>query len=238
LTRIAQIIPNNAKVLDIGAGNGLLALILSKIHDNIIIDGIEPNPYAAKIASKNYRQFYHGFAQEYKDMIREERYDYVVLADVIEHVDNPQAFLQDLFSDMPGETKVILTTPNVAFGSVRLALLNGQFNYVDSGILEKSHLRFFTLQTIIDLISSVDMKIERIYFLQRDFSRTEIPVKRTILNFFCIFSMLSDDLSSTYQFLLVLTRDEVLTEKIYFGRKFKLFDKLILEFERIFKSLV
>src|SRR5437899_10982507 len=58
LNRISNIIPNDVKVLDIGAGNGLLALVLKATHRNILVDGIEPNSYASQLAKKNYRNSY------------------------------------------------------------------------------------------------------------------------------------------------------------------------------------
>ncbi len=221
LNRICQIIPDGSKVLDIGVGNGLLALILLKSHKNIVIDGIEPDPYAAKLAKVNYRCFYSGYAQEFKDMILNEGYDYIVLADVVEHISDPQTFLSDLCSGLTERTRIILSIPNIAFGAVRIALLNGEFNYVDSGLLEKTHIRFFTLKTIEVLISKINMNIEKLYFLQRDILSSEIKLDKYNLNLFCLYSLFKDELASTYQFLLVLNRKQVITEEKCFGEKTK-----------------
>lgn len=219
LNRISQIIPENVKVLDIGAGNGLLACLLMEKRNNIIIDGIEPDPYAAKIAGKYYRHFYCGIAQEFKDMILRENYDFIILADVIEHINDPLALLRDLCSGISKKTRLIISVPNIAFGAVRMALLNGEFQYVDSGILEKTHVRFFTLKTLKTLISELNMNIEKLYFLQRDLFNTEIDLNKFKISLICLLKILSDDLSSTYQFLMVLTKENVSTEKRCFGEK-------------------
>lgn len=221
LNRISEIIPDNAKVLDIGAGNGLLACVLREKHKEIIIDGIEPNHFAADLASKNYRHFYQGFAQDFIDIINREDYDFIVLADVLEHVNDPLALLLDLSSGLSNKTKIIISVPNIAFGAIRIGLMNGEFDYVDSGILEKTHVRFFTLKTIEMLVSNINMKIEKLYFLQRDFLRMDINPERFNFDLFCLYNLLKDELALVYQFLLVLTREEATTELHFFGDKIK-----------------
>lgn len=221
LNRISKIIPDNSKVLDIGAGNGILAIVLKKKHSNLIIDGIEPNSYAANLARKNYRFFFQGFAHEFKDKIIKENYDFIVFADVIEHIADPSSYLLNLCSNLSYNTKIILTVPNIAFGAVRISLLNGEFVYVESGILEKTHLRFFTLESLKRLVSEIDLSTEKLYFLQKNIFNTEIDLKRFNTDFLCIRKILKDDLSSTYQFLLVLTKKKVETDIKYFGVKTK-----------------
>ncbi|MHB8171613.1 MAG: class I SAM-dependent methyltransferase [Thermincolia bacterium] len=221
LNRISELISPGAKVLDIGAGNGLLAWVIREKHGDVIIDGIEPDSYAANLAKKFYRRFYCGLAQDFKDEIFKEDYDFIILADVIEHLNDPLAFLNELCADLPEKTRVILSIPNVAFGTVRISLLNGDFNYVDSGLLEKTHLRFFTLKTIEKLVSNMGMNTEKIYLLQRNIFNTEIDIEKFDLDLYTLLKVMRDELSSTYQFLVVLTKKTVKTEKRCFGEKLK-----------------
>lgn len=67
------------------------------------------------------------------------------MADVIEHFAYPDEVLAALVARAKPGARFLLSTPNVAHLSVRLNLLQGRFDYVDSGILESTHLRFFTL---------------------------------------------------------------------------------------------
>jgi len=96
----------------------------------------------------------------------QKEYDFVVLADVIEHVADPLEFLKQLRTIVSLNTKILISVPNIAFGAIRIELLNGIFDYVDSGIRERTHLRFFTLKTIYELVNELGMNLERIYFLQ------------------------------------------------------------------------
>lgn len=206
LCNIVRDIPANSVILDIGAGNGLLAMLFKHIKKEVVIDGVEPSKAAAKIAKKNYRNFYVGYAQDYLSEIKKNNYDYVVLADVIEHTQDPVAFLKDLSRSISRDTKVIVSIPNVAFGSVRLSLLDGNYNYVDSGLLEKTHIRFFTKETLEETIKESGLGVVKVVYLQRRFDSTEIPInlKRNIFN---SIRLTKDELASTYQFYLILSKE-------------------------------
>jgi 2-polyprenyl-3-methyl-5-hydroxy-6-metoxy-1,4-benzoquinol methylase len=219
LNRICALIPAGSTVLDIGAGNGLTALLLKKSGKQVIIDGIEPSSQAALLASPHYRHFYTGYAQDFMEKISKTDYDFIILADVIEHMMDPLAFLQDLSSRISDRTRLVLTVPNVAFGAVRLALLSGRFEYVDSGLLERTHLRFFTLATLEKIIREIGMNAEKTYFLRQNIFATEIDLRKLGVNPLCLGRMLRDELAWTYQFLLVLTRKPVVTERRSFGKK-------------------
>jgi 2-polyprenyl-3-methyl-5-hydroxy-6-metoxy-1,4-benzoquinol methylase len=218
LNRIASLIPDGSRVLDVGAGNGLLAQVLHASRRDIVIDGVEPSPHAAALAAPHYRRFHTGFVEELL-ATSTEPYDFVVLADVIEHVADPLAFLRQLIDELRRETRFVIDTPNVAFGTVRLALLNGQFAYVDSGLLERTHLRFFTLTTLEQLVAALGLHIEKLYLLQRHLFETEIPVAHFATDTRVMMRLLRDELASTYQFLFVLGPDEVETERRAFGRR-------------------
>ena len=219
LNRICALIPTGSTILDIGAGNGLMALLLKKSGKQVIIDGIEPSPQAAALASPHYRHFYTGYVQEFAQKITEADYNFIILADVIEHMADPQTFLRDLSSRISDRTRLVLSVPNVAFGAVRLALLGGRFEYVDSGLLERTHLRFFTFATLERIIREIGMNVEKLYFLRRNIFSTEIDLRNIGANPLCLGRMLRDELAWTYQFLLVLTRQTVATERRSFGKK-------------------
>jgi 2-polyprenyl-3-methyl-5-hydroxy-6-metoxy-1,4-benzoquinol methylase len=223
LNRIVKLIPDGSSVLDVGAGNGLLARLLRETHQDIVVDGIEPNRYAAALAAPHYRRFHLGFAESLVEPLAE-HYDFIVLADVVEHVADPFAFLGRLTEGLPNDTRVVVDTPNVAFGAVRLALLKGRFDYVDSGLLERTHLRFFTLATLERLVTELGLNIEKLYLLQRSLLRTEIPATDILLDPTVVLRLLRDDLASTYQFLLVLTREDVVTERKVFGEPLRTMD--------------
>lgn len=209
LGQIARILPDAATVLDIGAGNGMLGRVLRRAGKRVIIDAIEPSGFAAKLAEPFYRTVYQGYAQEYSQTIRATRYDYIVLADVIEHIPDPAAFLSDILQNLSGTTRLIVSIPNIAFGGVRLALLNGAFDYVDSGLLERTHLRFFTLASARRLFSHLHIYPERILSLERSFYRMEFSRNLLSASPFIIINLARKADARAYQYLFVLTQKPV-----------------------------
>lgn len=218
---ISKILRERTKVLDIGAGNGIFAKYLMENHFECCIDGIEPSKYASQLAKQYYRKFYIGEAQEFYKEIKSEEYDYIILADVIEHMQNPLNLLKELRAIIPYQCKIILSLPNVAFGAVRFSLMNGIFDYSDSGILENTHLRFFTLKTIESLVENSEFYIEKIFYLQRKLNVSEINLERLKLNPLIFYHVKNDPLAFTYQFVVILTKKQCIPENIYIGERSK-----------------
>jgi len=90
-------------------------------------------------------------------------YDYLLLLDIIEHLQNPERFLERLRAQFDYSPKtVVLTTPNVAFGIQRLMLLLGQFNYGKAGILDRTHTRLFTFRSLRHLLDDAGFRIKEV----------------------------------------------------------------------------
>jgi glycosyltransferase involved in cell wall biosynthesis len=91
------------------------------------------------------------------------RHQYLLLLDVIEHLPNPEAFIEQLRKQFDYEPKrLVLTTPNVGFAVPRLMLLLGQFNYGKVGILSRSHTRLFTFRSIQRLLRDAGFRIKEV----------------------------------------------------------------------------
>ncbi len=208
--RVACLIPNGATVLDIGAGNGMLPTISQRLNKTITFDGIEPDPRGAQVARPLYRRFHQGYLEDCA--FHSAEYQFIVCGDVIEHTVNPEQFLMTLKGWLRPSTKLLLSLPNVAFAAVRCGLLDGHFDYVDSGLLERTHLRFFTYETIESMVNKLSLNIDRLYLLQRDPLDCEIHLNETSVKI--IRRLARDELALTYQFLLELGQQKGPTEKI------------------------
>jgi hypothetical protein len=86
----------------------------------------------------------------------------VVLADVLEHLPDPAALLRDLKNALTDEGLLIASVPNVAHWSVRRNLAFGRFDYEPSGIMDATHLRWFTRSTLTHLVESCGFDVVRI----------------------------------------------------------------------------
>jgi 2-polyprenyl-3-methyl-5-hydroxy-6-metoxy-1,4-benzoquinol methylase len=98
-----------------------------------------------------------------------DRFDVVAAGDVLEHLRDPVRALRSLRSVLRSGGRVVASIPNVAHGSVRLALLTGAFPYEESGLLDRTHLRFFTVSSLRDLFESAGYTIDVL-------ERVEMPI--------------------------------------------------------------
>jgi hypothetical protein len=90
-------------------------------------------------------------------------YDTLLMLDVIEHIKDPESFLEQVRAQFTSQPKkVILTTPNIAFVVQRLMLLAGQFNYGKAGILDRTHTRLFTFRTLEHLLRDQGFRIKEV----------------------------------------------------------------------------
>lgn len=157
---LALMPPPPRKVLDIGTAGGYLGAALSARGYTVV--GIEADAQAASIAAPAYATMYHTDVTT-RPVLAHAPFEVVLLADVLEHLPDPAATLawvEELL--LPGG-RVLISVPNVAFISVRLGLLVGRFEYQPRGILDKTHLRFFTRRSLLREIRSARLQPQRLW---------------------------------------------------------------------------
>lgn len=145
-------------LLDIGAAGGELASLLSADFDTLI--GIDGDP--ARVGTLS-RHFDHAFVADVNTLTRLPAAKAVVLADVLEHLPQPEQFLRLVRTAIQTDGRLYVSVPNIANITTRLSLLFGRWNYADRGILDRTHLRFYTRETIVAELSGAGfepMKIE------------------------------------------------------------------------------
>lgn len=149
-------LPAQSKVLDVGTASGMLARRSG--NKSLHFFGIEAVAEWAEIASPFYEKLW---VCSFDDAPNEalSGYDAVILGDVLEHMPAPDRALKKLVDLQPAECKFIVSVPNVANLWVRLHLLMGRFDYAERGILDKTHLRFFTRKTAKALINNAGLEI-------------------------------------------------------------------------------
>ncbi len=138
---IAARVADGARVLDAGAGEGAFAEELKARGCTVV--ALEVDPARAEAArARGLDVAVRNLETAGLDDLG--RFDIVVCADVLEHLVDPAAALQKLKGTLAPGGKIIASIPNVAFYGVRLRLLAGRFDYTETGILDRTHLRFFT----------------------------------------------------------------------------------------------
>lgn len=141
------LVGQNHDVLDIGCGEGFFAAKIAEAGNRVI--GIDLLP-KAKLASA-FEKFIsaeldNGLQSAMPELV-DQQFDRVLLQDVLEHLRFPQKLLHDCHKVLKPQGQLLVSVPNVANITVRLALLFGFFEYAERGILDKTHLRFFTRRT-------------------------------------------------------------------------------------------
>ena len=144
-------------MLDVGAAQGILGQLLA--DSGITIDAIEPNTDWADAAKPYYRRVMNSTVEAAD--LPDNTYDCIVCADVLEHLPDPLSTLKRLRQAAKSDATFIISLPNVAHLAVRAMLLFGRFPKMERGILDKTHLHFFTKDTAKKLLNDAGLKINR-----------------------------------------------------------------------------
>ena len=144
------------KILDAGTASGYLGKIWRR--SGHYIAGIEYDAATAEKAREYYDAFQVADIERFAFSYRQE-FDYIVFADVLEHLRDPASVLQRCIPALKESGKIVISVPNIANWIIRLGLLFGKFDYMDRGILDRTHLRFFTLRSLKQLMSEVSCEV-------------------------------------------------------------------------------
>jgi methionine biosynthesis protein MetW len=158
---LMSMIPAGSRVLDIGCGTGSISQMVRDACSADIV-GIEPNSARAKVARESGLEVVCGYYDE--SFAREHgQFDVIMLADVLEHLVDPLDMLEKIKSSLSHDGRVVASIPNVAHWSVRLKLLAGVFNYKPSGIMDATHLRWFTRRSVLRLFHEAGYEVEQMH---------------------------------------------------------------------------
>jgi glycosyltransferase involved in cell wall biosynthesis len=144
------------EVLEIGTATGYLTSEI--VSHGCVVTGVEQDPEMAKIAEQYCNKMVVGDVENL-DLSQLGKYDAIILGDIVEHLRNPREFLQKIGKLLNKGGKILISLPNVANIWVRLNLLFGRFNYSRVGILDESHMRFFTLESSKKIASDSGLEV-------------------------------------------------------------------------------
>jgi methionine biosynthesis protein MetW len=162
--RLLDLVPSGSRVLDIGCWTGYNGHVL--IQRGCTVVGVENNERAAHAASAEYHDVIIGDVEkeEIQQMISGS-FDAILLLDVLEHLRDPGRILH-LGHKWAPTGLALVSVPNVAHWSIRRELLRGRWRYTPTGILDSTHLRFYTVQTATNLLEESGWHVTRRSFPQ------------------------------------------------------------------------
>ena len=201
-TAILEQVGENKTVLDLGCASGYLAEAL--VARGCTVSGVEYDAVEAEkarphldrlvVADLNHLDLTEEFSAT--------RFDVVVCGDVLEHLLSPAEVLRAAASLLAPGGSVVISLPNVAHGSLRLALVAGEWNYTPLGLLDETHIKFFTYGTLKSLVEGVGMVIEEARYTVADALSTEVKVPTEELPAEIIDWVRSRPFADAYQFIV------------------------------------
>jgi len=157
--RIARMVKGrDLRILDVGCAGGTIAGLIT--NENTEIVGIDREDVPGR--SPQITRFVKQDIEQQFNPSGLGTFDYILLADILEHIRNPHEVLEKCRGALkPGGT-VIVCVPNVAHWSVRIGLLFGRFTYTLQGVLDASHVHLYTKSTIRSLLTEAGYRITRL----------------------------------------------------------------------------
>lgn len=203
-----ELIGSDRVVLDVGCASGYLAEALGK--NGCRVSGVEYDPADAEKA----KPFLDGLViadlndVALADQFPPESFDVVVFGDVLEHLLDPAGVLQSGVKLLRPGGSIVISIPNIAHGAARLTLLQGHWDSTDTGLLDRTHIKFFTLDTLLAMLDDAGLVVTELRSSAADPLATEIGIDTDNLPPTAIDWVRGQPHAYDYQFILSARRRE------------------------------
>ena len=158
---ILKIVGKEKTVLEIGSSTGYMSRAF--LEQDCAVDVVESDQKAVAKLPKGVKTVFNTSIEDRGFYNKLGRYDFIVMADVLEHLVDPEKVLRQLSKKASAGTKLLVSLPNIASWTMRKQLFfKGDFQYQESGLLDKTHLHFYTINTLPKLLSENGWKVEKV----------------------------------------------------------------------------
>lgn len=211
-TVMVEMIGRNRRVLETGCATGYMSRVLHSRGCSVV--GVELDPVAARQAEAFCERVLVGNLDELDlgELLEPGSFDVVVFGDVLEHLHDPLRTLRSVRPLLAPGGSVVASIPNVAHGAVRLSLLQGRFQYRATGLLDETHIHFFTRETIGTLFQEAGFALARVERIYVGLFDTELGVSPEECDPDVVAQLERDPEALTYQYVakaLLSVDDEV-----------------------------
>ncbi len=197
----------NKAVLEFGCASGHVTKAL--VDRGCRVVGVEVDPAAARAAEAWAEEVVVGHVErdDIWDHLSAEKFDALLFGDVLEHLSDPLTTLRTALRFISPSGFVVMSVPNVAHGDVRLSLLRGSFAYRETGLLDRTHLHFFTRQSVVEMCRQAGLAVVDIKRVVVPLFQTELGLIRDEFDQATIDTVLEDPEAESYQFVIKAVLD-------------------------------
>ena len=178
LSVLASLVTPHSTVLDLGCGSGALGQHLAETR-HCTSDGVTLSEAEAAHARPHYRRVVVDNLEscDLGATFAGQRYDFIVCADVLEHLSRPERVLGACRALLAPGGRLLISVPNASYCGLVLDLMHGEFRYREEGLLDSTHLRFFTRRSLTRLLHAQHWGLEVLDTVQREWPESEFQVE-------------------------------------------------------------
>jgi len=189
------------RVLEVGCASGYFGVALKQYGHEVW--GVEASSQVATVARRRLDHVYVGTIEEFlaSRASREVAFDFIVFGDVLEHLVHPTRVLRACVALLKPAGRVVASIPNVAHLAVRLMLMEGRWEYSQLGLLDHTHLRFFTRASLLEMFAEADLVVTHLDAVRLPVDSVGIAVNPRLLQH--VASLLSDAEQDVFQYVLM-----------------------------------
>lgn len=214
LAKLAKRIPQGARVLDVGCGNGDVGAYLRR-EKQCYVTGLDYSDAALVNARANLDAVapIDLNATALTDVV-DGKFDVIIFADILEHIMTPDEVLNDAQSLLDNDGKIVVSIPNAGYVGAILSLYEGEWEYRNEGILDTTHVRYYTGKSLLNMLSRAGLSGQIVDRVTKDLTASEFHQRMDALPDSVRDWLWAKPEAATYQFIAEATLSENISNNL------------------------
>lgn len=207
-TTMLRMVGFNKRVLETGCASGHMSALLKAQGCSVV--GMEVDASVVEPAREWLERVVIGDLEDPAlwTELDGDVFDAILFGDVLEHLRDPLPALREAATHLAPSGVVVISVPNIAHADVKAALIKGVFPYSESGLLDRTHISFFTKESLVDLVREAGLAAVEISRITVPAFATEIGMHRDDVDDATFAAITADREALTYQFVVRAVRDD------------------------------